>query len=241
MNKKIEKNFENIWQEKFDSTAKSCTNDFEKSVMTEHGAKGHERYFFTNFKELNLKKKGKILDMGCGPGNYCQTLTKMGYEVYGVDFSKEMIKISKKRDILHRITYKQSDICHLPFSNDYFDLVISIGVFQTVQNHKKALKELYRVIKPGGTFYLDTLNRNSIKHLLVSDTSNLKRYYYSQLREDCRKTGFIQVKANGIYCFHPKLRLLENLIIDVKLYKILDIFMLLSQYGANSFILRGKK
>lgn len=233
--------FEKKWQKMFDGMAKSGIKDFEKSIWTEHGAEGHERYFFHHFDNLKLKKGAKILDVGCGPGTYTQVLSDRGFKVCGIDFSKEMIKIAKKRDSLHRITYKQSSIYNLSFPNDYFDTVICIGVLQTTQNYKKALNELYRVTKPGGNFYLDALNKNSIKHALGKDKQKLKRYYYSELSESCKRIGFSSVKVKGIYYFHSRLKILENFIIDMKIHKILDTFLFLSQYGVNSFILTGKK
>lgn len=245
MNKIIEENFEDKWQKIFDGTAKNCVNDFEKSAWTKHGAEGHEQYFFLHFNKLQLKKGAKILDVGCGAGTYTQVLSDNGYKVCGIDFSKEMIKIAKKRDNLHRITYQQSNIYYLPFPDGYFDMVICIGVFQTVQNYKKALTELYRLIKPGGIFYLNTLNQNSIKNLLANrfkkNKLNLKRYYYSQLCKVCREIGFPDVKVKGIYYFHPNLKLLENFLDRSRTYKFLDNIFLLSQYMVNSFVLICKK
>lgn len=238
-------NFEEKWQKIFDNTAKNYTNDFEKSGWTKHGAEGHGRYFFSHFNDLRLKKDAKVLDAGCGPGTYTQVLADNGYKVCGIDFSKEMIKIAKKRDNLHMITYRQSDIYNLPFPNNHFDMVICIGVFQTVQNYKKALTELYRLIKPGGIFYLNTLNQNSIKNLLANhflkNKLNLKRYHYPHLSKVCRKIGFSDVKAKGIYYFYPNLKLLENFLINTKTYKFLDNIFWLSQYMVNSFVLICKK
>lgn len=246
MNKKNKPTFEKKWQKIFDGTAKNCPKDFEKSTWTKHGAEGHEKYFFIHFNNFILKKNGKILDVGCGPGNYCQTLAKMGFNVYGVDFSKEMIKIAKSRDNENQINYKQSNIYNLPFQNNYFDMLICIGVFQTVQDYKRAFKEIYRVIKPGGNFYLNTLNKNAIKYLLKNllkkDESKIhKRYSFLQLRKELKKVSFSGIKVKGVYYFYPFLTPLENFLINTRIYKLLDKIFCLSQYITNSLVLICKK
>src|SRR3989338_4917659 len=69
-----------------------------------------------------------VLDVGCGPGIYCDALNKKGFVVTGVDYSEEMIKLAKQR--YPHINFIEGSGYNLPFENKSFDLVISIGTLQ---------------------------------------------------------------------------------------------------------------
>lgn len=88
----------------------------------------------------------KILDIGCGGGR--EYLTKYGAEVYGVDVNSELLEIAGR-------IYKEVHLCDcikLPFSSEFFDIVVSSDLFGHISDEKKIemLKEVYRVLKPGG-------------------------------------------------------------------------------------------
>ncbi len=75
------------------------------------------------------------------------------------------------------------DITNIPFENDYFDLVISNHVLEHIPNYIKALKEVHRVLKPGGIAILQTPYSNVLKYnfeLSTIKTDYLKLKYYGQ-------------------------------------------------------------
>ncbi|MBR4528969.1 MAG: class I SAM-dependent methyltransferase [Lachnospiraceae bacterium] len=86
----------------------------------------------------------KILDFGCGDGSLVTTLRGMGYDAYGVD-----IIDCPALDAEHyaRIGF---DPYRFPYADDTFDFVHSSSVFEHVQNTEECLKEIHRVLKPGG-------------------------------------------------------------------------------------------
>jgi len=101
-------------------------------------------------KFLKGVKGKKILDAGCATGVFSRILAKKGTKVYAVDGSKEMIKIAQKQSE-NGIKYQVADLGKdLPFSDNFFDLVVSIHVLMDIQNYQKALFEFHRVLRRGG-------------------------------------------------------------------------------------------
>jgi len=115
------------------------------------------------FRMFTPKKGMRILDVGCGTGNFSIKLAKMGCEVVGIDLSEEMLKIAKdktEKEALD-ITFHQMDGYNLNFSNNEFDAVFSMAAFEFIKEPKKAYDEMYRVLKPGGHMLIGTIHKNS--------------------------------------------------------------------------------
>ncbi|MCL6472854.1 MAG: class I SAM-dependent methyltransferase [Firmicutes bacterium] len=99
----------------------------------------------------------KILDAGCGTGNYIQELTKRGHQVIGVDSSPAMIKIAenKVKNLPYNNGRPPKILPHdlnqpLPFESQSFDVAISINVVYTLAEYRRFFSELRRVIRPLG-------------------------------------------------------------------------------------------
>lgn len=104
-------------------------------------------------KFYTLPKSQKILEAGCGTGNYVVSLTKMGHNVIGIELDNKRVKIAKeymKKYGINEENIIQGDLQDLPFSDNSFDAIFSHGVIEHIHNHEKAVNELYRVLKPGG-------------------------------------------------------------------------------------------
>lgn len=102
---------------------------------------------------LNKIKKGKILEVGCGGGSLCRALKKYKpkFDIYGLDVSIEAIKAAKLID--EDIKYIKGDVYKLSFDDNSFDVVISFDLLEHLNKYKLALKEIYRILKPGGIFH----------------------------------------------------------------------------------------
>lgn len=96
--------------------------------------------------------KGKVLDMGCGVGDFCEAINfyRPDLEVYGIDISKKAIEVAKTR--VKNAKFEVSDAQKLPFKDSFFDAVLCFDLIEHIQFPQKALKEAYRVLKPGGIF-----------------------------------------------------------------------------------------
>jgi SAM-dependent methyltransferase len=128
--------------------------------------KYYERYF--NIKSLYLfetrylrkeKKTGKLLDIGCGVGNFLIHAEKY-YEAYGVDISPFAVGYAKRK--LKRAALVVASANNLPFYDNTFDVVTCFDVLEHIKDPKEALKEIYRVLKLRSLLLIRVPNIDSI-------------------------------------------------------------------------------
>jgi len=127
--------------------------DFMNDLMS----LGIHRLWKKNFIHwLNPQKNTKLIDVASGTGDiaklYLDEIDHKG-SVYCVDENKEMLDLSKKKFKGNRnVKWFRNNAEKLPFKNNYFDYyTISFGI-RNVDNINHALKEAFRVLKPGGRF-----------------------------------------------------------------------------------------
>lgn len=101
------------------------------------------------YKRLDfIKKDMKLLDLACGDGTDMLLYQELGAKIYGLDSSKEMLEIAKKKFPLG--IFKFSDFSSIPFENSYFDVVLSKYAIQTTKDVSPVFREIHRVLKKGG-------------------------------------------------------------------------------------------
>ncbi len=121
----------------------------------------------------NINTGNNILDVGSGTGNLSIKLEKYGAIVTGIDFSKEGLEIHRKKSNITELIY--GDINQpLPFSNDQFETVVSNNVLYTVSRNERltVMKELYRVLKPGGRIIVSNVVEGFRPHVIYFDHVN---------------------------------------------------------------------
>ncbi|MBU0580168.1 MAG: class I SAM-dependent methyltransferase [Candidatus Margulisbacteria bacterium] len=99
--------------------------------------------------------KGRVLDMGCSSGVLLSKI-KGVTEKYGIDLSRKAIQKAQKRD--PSSNFFVADVCHTLFPNNYFDFVYSLEVLEHILDPSSMLKEIKRILKPGGYGYIQTPN-----------------------------------------------------------------------------------
>lgn len=113
---------------------------------------------------LKLPKKAKILDLACGPGRHALELSQRKFDVTGVDFNKQFLKIAHKKAQERGLPLKliQCDMRFLPFQ-DEFDAIIcmytSFGYFIKERENVKVLRAVLKSLKREGLFLLDLPNK----------------------------------------------------------------------------------
>lgn len=119
---------------------------------------------FINEKLQHLSlNDASILEIGCGRGgfsNYLASNYPVLRKVVASDFSQEGLRIASEKYGDHNglIEWKQEDIMSQSFDENTFDIAISCETIEHIQYPQKAIKELYRVLKPGGTLLLTCPN-----------------------------------------------------------------------------------
>jgi len=95
---------------------------------------------------LALPADARILDAGCGSGRNMVELARHG-SVTGVELSATSVELARARDSGEVI---EGSVLELPFENDSFELAVSLDVIEHLQDDLGALRELHRVVAPGG-------------------------------------------------------------------------------------------
>ena len=105
----------------------------------------------------------RLLDVGCGDGTFAILVKDKYQEVYGVDISSEAIQRAKKRGIKALQVNLNSE--PLPFGPNYFDTVTCLDVVEHVFDPRVLIKEIYRVLKPGGEGFITFPNIRFLRYL----------------------------------------------------------------------------
>lgn len=103
---------------------------------------------------LRAEDMGRVLDLGCGTGQLAHRLrvTNPRVHVVGCDFSAGMLRAARARD--RGVAWVQSDALRLPFARAAFDAVVSTQAFHWFPDQAATLREIARVLRPGGAFIL---------------------------------------------------------------------------------------
>jgi|SRR5579859_1107300 len=107
---------------------------------------------------MELGAKDRILELGCGEGWACRLMADRAgpaSSVVGIDISNEMIcRAWEKSRSFPNLTYHCGSAEQIPGRDDYFTKVVSIEAFYYFERQEQVLRELRRVVKPGGQLYL---------------------------------------------------------------------------------------
>jgi ubiquinone/menaquinone biosynthesis C-methylase UbiE len=102
---------------------------------------------------------GKVLDVGCGPAVMTESFLNLGCSFWGVDPTPRMIDIARSRFTEDdRVHFVQCDAAQLDFSDGFFDAAVCMGVIDALQERRRAVREMLRVLKPGGTLIITFSN-----------------------------------------------------------------------------------
>ena len=130
------------------------------------------------------EQPGRVLDWGCGLGQITSLLRARGVETEPFDY-KEDVAEPTRRPLEHypdEQALHSNDPVKLPYGDDEFDTVLSLGVLEHVADPDASLDEVARVLKPGGTFYVYKLpNRFSYLEWIAK---KLGLYYHGKLPYD---------------------------------------------------------
>ncbi|MGQ0651792.1 MAG: class I SAM-dependent methyltransferase [Betaproteobacteria bacterium] len=121
----------------------------------------------------------RVLDVGCGPALLEAELLRRGHEVVGIDVSLEMLRCGLNRlagsPYRDRCRLLPGDVERLRFADSEFDAVACMGVLEYLPAYARALREMRRVLRPGGIAVISVPNRVSLYHLSLAALRVAKR------------------------------------------------------------------
>jgi len=164
-------------------------------------------------------QRGKLLNLGCAHGPDFLPFSH-GFELYGVDFSLQMLRFARKysQKFGFAVNLSLADVSHLPYFDHTFDWAIAVATYHHIkgkQERQAALDELRRVLKPGGEAFITVWNRwqpgfwFKPKEVTVpwrTKGKTLYRYYYlfsySELEKLVTRAGFEVLKSFPESSYH---------------------------------------
>ena len=138
-------------------------------------------------------RQGRLLDVGCGNGAFLKLAQKAGWSVHGIDF--DPIAVTEARD--GGLDIFLGDIDQLAVQEQTYDWITCSHVLEHVHNPQKLLKSMHRLLRPGGTLWLQTPNIHSIGHRTYGTSwigadppRHLTLFNLSTLRRTFESLGF---------------------------------------------------
>jgi SAM-dependent methyltransferase len=109
-----------------------------------------------------LPAGAKVLDVGCGTGNYLVRFRDMGLDAHGIEPAPGMIEAAKRLD--PTLDIQRGTATSLPFPDATFDFVLAIEVFRYLhlEDTRAGLREMFRVLRPGGKLFVTMVNRYAL-------------------------------------------------------------------------------
>ena len=140
--------------------------------------------FLKHLPHTNPEGK-KLLDLGCGGGEFLWIMQNLGYQVYGVDFNENAINFAKNYLGINKNIYKEDVISFLEGKKEGYDVITAFEIVEHLDNPKRLIELVYQALKPGGYFVASVPNRKRFfgkitppedypwRHLTRWDTSSL--------------------------------------------------------------------
>ena len=144
---------------------KDLQKEYDAWHQNVHGSESATHVYLCQWHEDALAlapplQNASVLEVGCGPGDFAVHLSSKARTVTAVDFSTTAIEIARRKSTGSgaQIEFAIADAQRLPFSDEFFDIVFSCECLEHLPNPQRALIEMHRVLKSGGTLVLTTEN-----------------------------------------------------------------------------------
>jgi SAM-dependent methyltransferase len=153
---------------------------------------GSIRFILCALSDIQVRETSRILDAGCGTGGLLRRLAHRN--AWGVEVAREGIRFCRQRGLDNVL---QASIAELPFQSNSFDIVLSIDVLvhQWVSDDVAALREIHRVLVPGGFVVLQVAAYRALWSAHDVATLTRHRYTRGELAEKVKGAGFDMVRV----------------------------------------------
>ncbi len=136
---------------------------------------GYRGYYRAALSAANVPREGAVLDVGCGTGMFGAALAEHGrYDIVGVDLSPAMLRIAEEN--VPSASLYRGDAFHLdeavpfdheggPLTDRKYDLVVTAGMLEYLDSPERALEEMLRLAKPGGSIIVTMIRNNLVGNI----------------------------------------------------------------------------
>lgn len=184
-------------------------NRIEKVLMNNPVRAALQRYYET---PLLLRLGGRldglrVLEIGCGRGVGTEIiLTRFGASsVIAFDLDPEMVKLAQERlrRFAGRVRVEVGDAASLPTGDEQFDAVFDFGIIHHIPEWRKGVREVARVLRPGGLFFFEEVTKHALDHWFYRrflDHPNEDRFTGEVFVAECEREGIL-VNGNCVHRF----------------------------------------
>ena len=172
---------------------------FLGKILAKGMARGHKEFYKNTVKVINPKKDDSYLEIGFGSGIFINKYMSHVSKIAGIDYSADMVTLASdiNRMLVEsgKAEFKQGDASSLPWADNEFTIVAMIEVFFFLTETEKTLKEIFRVLKPGGRLVIEmAFNKDDgADHSRHIKKMNLKLYSGEEMKNLLKKTGFTDI------------------------------------------------
>lgn len=166
------------------------------------------------FLGSNIRGK-RVLDAGCGVGGVTGALIEKGARVVAVDIGPKLAAATRARCRCDAVV---GTLESLPFRSDCFDAVLSSEAIEHTPHPERSVRELYRLVKPGGALVLSTPNRLWLGPVRAASAMGLRPYdgyenflWPATIRRAVESAGGRIIEHRGIHLWPFQIRVLRDL------------------------------
>jgi ubiquinone/menaquinone biosynthesis C-methylase UbiE len=150
----------------------SATGDWSRLYEVADGFTYHFHVRRQRVLELLPQRMGRVLDVGCGPGVMVEAVLERGGSFEGVDLSPQMVHEATERfGHLDNVSFSEGSIEEIQHPDSSFDQVICMAVLEYLEASDKALREIARVLRPGGIAIVTVPKRWHIDRMTIAATA----------------------------------------------------------------------
>jgi ubiquinone/menaquinone biosynthesis C-methylase UbiE len=161
----------------------------------------------------HLKPGMTVLELGCGTGSFTRELARSGADVVAIDVSPDLLEIARANSSAPNVQYQIQNAYALSYPDAAFDSVVGSSILHHLEV-KKALRDVYRVLKSGGAIYFTEPNMLNPQIAIqknipwikrkVGDSPDETAFFRWSLRRLLEQTGYRDVRIDPFDFLHPK-------------------------------------
>jgi ubiquinone/menaquinone biosynthesis C-methylase UbiE len=168
-----------------------------------------------------LKDVRRGLDVGCGPGQFTILIAERQpqAEVWGIDLAPTMIELARQHaagsPAASRLHFQVADVAALPFPAAHFDAVLSSGSIKHWPDPAAGLREIHRVLVPGGRAFIGEMNRLATPQAIAAQRGRLRHWFFWLIYPRVFQKALSPAEARAVFAASPfGAPLQERLLLD---------------------------